>query len=152
MHFERTREGALIRRVLTHPSIYPHITDDSAPTPEQYVPNENDDIWYVTAKDADELLGIFILVPQNCATYEIHTCLLPCAWGARAAVAALGITPWFFAQIDRCHRIVTNVPANNRLALRFARKAGMTQYGLNPLSFLKAGVLHDQHLLGLSRS
>jgi hypothetical protein len=43
------------------------------------------------------------------------------------------------------------VPANNRLALSFAKSCGMTEYGLNPQSFLKDGQLYDQVLLGVSK-
>lgn len=149
--FSRTTDAAVIRRVLTDPAIYGQMSDDSTPAAEEFVPVENTAVWYVRVDDADELLGIFVLVPTNHVNYEIHTCLLPCAWGARAAAAGLGITQWFFANVPACQRIVTAVPSYNRLALRFARRGGMTEYGRNLMSFSKHQILYDQILLGLSR-
>ncbi len=74
--------------------------------------------------DGDELLGIFILAPQSAVCWEIHTRLLPTAWGAKARAAAQGVTRWAWANVPGCRRIVTSVPAQNRLAIRFAERAG----------------------------
>lgn len=135
---------------MTHPNIYPHITDDGCPPVEQFEPVISPAIWYVEARDNDVLLGLWAFVPQNAVCWEVHTCLLPHAWGDTAAIAAKELASWIWENTD-CRRIVTTVPAYNRLAYRFARKAGMTEYGRNPKSFLKNGKLYDQLLLGLSR-
>jgi hypothetical protein len=50
-----------------------------------------------------------------------------------------------------CRRLITNVPADNRLAFQFALSAGMEPYGKNEDSFLKGGKLLDQICLGISR-
>lgn len=148
--FERAGDLELVRSVMTHPQIYPHISDDGSPPAEEFEPIDHPAVWYVLAFDGDELLGLFMFIPQGAACWEVHTCLLPASWGARAAAAAAGAAAWLFKQTE-CRRIVTAVPICNRLALRFARQAGMTQYGVNPNSFLKHGELHDQVLLGLSK-
>ncbi len=151
LNFERTTDLVLIRKILTHPRIWPWITDDGAPDREQFQPTPaGEHVWYVLVWDVAELLGLFIFHPHNSVTWEVHTCLLPKSWGERATRAAVGVQAWLWAQTD-WQRIVTTVPANNRLALRFARRAGMVEYGLNPKSWLKDGKLHDQHLLGISR-
>ncbi len=148
--FERTSDLALIKLVMTHPRVYPHITDDGSAPVEEFHVLEHPAIWYVLVKDDDELLGLFMFVSQNAVCAEVHTCLLPNALGARAKEAARGVVAWMFEQTT-LQRIVTNVPANNRLALHYAKRGGMTEYGLNPKSFLKGGILQDQILLGLSR-
>jgi hypothetical protein len=83
-----------------------------------------------------------MLVPANSICWEIHTCLLPHAWGERAprcaGDAALGLDEHAW------RRIITNVPADNRLAFHFALEAGMTVYGKNEDSFLKGGKLLDR--------
>jgi RimJ/RimL family protein N-acetyltransferase len=105
---------------------------------------------YVLVKDGAEVLGCFLLVQQTPIVTEIHTALLPAAWGARARAAAQGIVLWLWANTE-CERLITSVPAYNRQALKYAQRAGMTQYGVNPRSYKKRGALVDQILLGLSR-
>ena len=151
MTFERTRDLELVRKILVIPRIWRWVTDDGAPELEDFTPAQAaEHTWYVIVWDVAELLGLFIFHPHNSVTWEVHTCLLPKSWGERAQQAAVGVQAWMWSQTD-WQRIVTTVPANNRLALRFARRAGMVEYGINPKSWLKDGELHDQHLLGISR-
>lgn len=150
MTFERTDDIALIRGVLRHPRIYRHITDDTCPPRERFEPQSHPAIWYVTVRDARELLGLFAFYPSSGIRYEVHTCLLPCAWGPRALEAARGVVAWMFAH-SACRRIVTSVPAYNRLALGLARAAGLAEFGRDPQAFLKHGTLHDLILLGVSK-
>jgi RimJ/RimL family protein N-acetyltransferase len=148
--FERTSDYALVREIATHPKIYDKISDDQSPIREDYRPIESDQVFYVIVKDSQELLGMWMILPQNGVTAEIHTCLLPNAWGERAHIASILMARWIWEH-THFRRIVTNVPAYNRAALQFAEKAGMVQYGINPRSYMKRGYLFDQFLLGLSR-
>jgi RimJ/RimL family protein N-acetyltransferase len=134
---------------MTHPQIWPHISDDGSPPAKDWRPPEGEHIWYVTAWDDDELLGLWMFHPQNAVCWEVHTCLLPTAWGEQAIAAARALPEWIWKHTP-CRRIVTNVPSSNRLALRFAIRAGMKIYGVNRESYLKGGKLCDQVCLGLS--
>jgi RimJ/RimL family protein N-acetyltransferase len=149
MTFERTKDYALVRQIMVHPKIWPHISDDLAPPASEFQPQRTDAIWYVLAVDECKVLGMFAFVPQNGVCWDVHTCLLPRAWGGPALDAARAVAPWIWANTD-CRRIITTVPAYNRLALRLARAAGMREFGVNHRSYLKYGKLHDQVLLGLS--
>lgn len=148
--FERTHDLEVVRQVVSHPSLWPFVSDDFSGTAEGYRPVEHESIWYITVHADEKLLGVFLLTLQSGCCFEIHTCLLPCSWGPQAKAASLGIVEWIWAN-TRCERIITSVPAYNRLALRFAEKAGMKLYGRNTLSWIKNGKLWDQLLLGLSR-
>jgi RimJ/RimL family protein N-acetyltransferase len=150
MHFERTNNYALIRRIMTDPAVYPAISDDSSPRAEEFHPVAHPSLWYVLAFDGGELLGMWIFSPQGGACWEVHTCLLPGHGYHRGRKAARAMAAWIWKSTP-CHRIVTSVPAFNRAAVLFARAAGMRQYGVNEASFMKFGKLHDQILLGLSR-
>lgn len=151
MTFERTYNTAEIKAVMTHASIYPFITDDAAPAPEDFEPYVHSVLWYVRVLDGRELLGLFLLVPANSCTWDVHTCLLPSAWGTRGQTAAKELIAWFFETMPGAARLCTAVPAHNRLALKFAERAGMTEYGRNPLSYRRNGALQDQILLGISK-
>ncbi len=150
MTFERTQDLVLVREVLTHPRIYRAMTDDSCPPREQYEPLEHPAVWYVRVREADELLGLFVFVPQTGICFEVHTCLLPEAWGEKAREACRGVREWMWRN-SPCRRIVTSVPAYNRLALKLSLDAGLEQYGVNPRAFQKGGKLWDVHLLGISK-
>jgi len=150
LQFERTHDMMLAREILTHPKIWPWITDDSSPAPELFHPVDAEAYHYLVVRDVTELLGLFLFSPQTSVCWEVHTCLLPSAWGPRAAQAAREAQGWIWLE-TRCRRIVTAVPIYNRLALRFALAAGMTQYGRDPLSFERGGRLWDRILLGVSK-
>ena len=49
-------------------------------------------------------------------------------------------------------RLVGEVPRNNHLGIRFARRAGFEFYGINKRSTLRGGVLLDQVCLGISKA
>lgn len=148
--FERTRNYRLIREVLVHPKIWPFISDDASPPVEEFQPVEHDAFRYILAYCDDTLLGLWMFVPQNGVCWEVHTALLPVAWGLLGQSAAKALPGWIWENTP-CRRIVTNVPSSNRLALHFALKAGMKIYGVNEGSYLKAGILRDQVCLGISK-
>jgi len=153
IRFERSTDYALIKGIITTPAVYRHLTDDNSPSAEDYQPIEHEAIWYVIVRDSycgdEELLGLWMFHPLNSICWEVHTALLPNAWGDRGRIAARLMAEWIWEHTP-CRRIVTNVPENNRLALAFAGHAGMKVYGRNPASFLK-GKLLDQICLGISR-
>src|SRR5690348_5923576 len=128
--FERTRDYELVRQIITHRKLYPWVSYDFSPKPEDFQPVQSEVVWYILAKHSDgTLLGCWILAPQNAVCWEVHTCLLPVAWGSRAQQAARGCIQWVWAN-SPCLRLVTNVPMYNRLALRFAEAAGLVRFGV----------------------
>lgn len=157
MTFERTQDYDLIRRIMSHPRVYPHITDDGCSPVEEFHPVESPEIWYVLVRSENghtlsfgDVVGMWVFVPQNAVCWEVHTCMLPAAYGEAAAIAAKQMAEWIWSYTP-CRRIITNVPVNNRLALRFAKAAGMVEFGRNERSFLKNGALVDQIMLGLTK-
>lgn len=150
IRFERTRDLAPVRAILTHPAIWRHVIDESGPEAQNWQPCNNPGIWYVLAYDGEQLLGLYAFYPQNAVCYEIHTAFLPSAWGPSTRAAGLAIWDWIWAHSPAL-RIVASVPADNPLVLRYAERSGMTRHGLNTASFLRGGKLHDQILLGISK-
>ena len=150
IHIDRSTDYGLIRGIMTHPAVYRHLTDDASPEVADFIPIENDAFCYLVAWDGNELLGLWLLVPLNAVCWEIHTALMPNAWGDRAQRAAAVMLEWVWANTP-CRRIVTHVPSDNRLAYRFALAAGMRVFGIDEQSFLKGGRLLDQICLGINR-
>lgn len=150
IELERTRDLGLVWKTLTHPRIWPHIIDDSSPPPEEFRPIDPDSVYYLKVSRADEFLGLFVLTFQTGVCWEVHTALLPQARGRAAAAAARAAQAHLWRDTP-CRRIVTTVPIYNRLALKFAKAAGMRSYGYNRASIMRGGRLWDQELLGISR-
>ena len=148
--FERTEDVDLIRYVIAHPKVYGRASDDFAPPREQYQPNMDPRIWYVLAKLDGLVLGLWGLFPHSDILWEVHTCLLPHAWGTVGHEASLAFLEWLWKH-SPCRRLITSVPEFNRVAKRFAERAGMVEYGVNPLAYQKTKVLHNLIMLGCSR-
>jgi RimJ/RimL family protein N-acetyltransferase len=149
MKIRRTHDLALIRAIFTHPTQYDAAGDDSAPRAEDFEPNADERIYYLEIRSDDGLIaGVITLVPENCASYQIHIAVLPSAWG-KAAEYLRGAIAWSW-QHTPARRIVARIPEYNRLALALARRAGLEQYGRNERSFLKRGRLWDTVDFGIS--
>jgi RimJ/RimL family protein N-acetyltransferase len=149
--FERTHDAALVRAIMTDPALYKYGSDDYSPPPAEFRPSMLPGIWYVLVRDdAGALLGMFILAMNSTTQWEIHTRLLPRAWGPRSVEAMRGVCRWAFRRISGCRRIVGAVPVTNRLACRFAERAGFEVWGVNRASVLLGGELVDQIHFGIS--
>lgn len=149
MTFARTHDFELVRATMTHPRIWPWISDDGRPDVATWKPQEGPGFWYITVHDGGEYLGLWMLTTYSTAMAIIHTCLLPSAWGARAAEAARQFWGWCWDNTP-FRRIVTCIPAFNRLALRFAERGGMVRWGLNPKAWLHEGRMWDEVWMGRS--
>lgn len=150
MTFERSHDWELIKSIVTHPSVYSGISDDGSPPAEQWNPKEYPLVQFVIARDGNEILGLWALAPQTSACWEVHTCLLPNAYGKRAHQAVMEFEDWVWNN-TKAMRVVTDVPEYNRVALRFSLNAGLKQFGLNPKAYMKNGKLHDVIMLGISK-
>lgn len=147
---EQINDKALIVAALRHPRIYPHVSDDGCPDAMglDIVPMPG--AFFLGAFDEAEYLGCFFVQRHNFVLYEVHTCLMPNAWGARSRLATKACADWLFG-CTPCVRIITTVPVGNALALRLAHQSGMVEYGRNPRSMLKGGELVDTVMLGMSK-
>lgn len=145
MKAERTFDYAFVRRVITHPKVFPWVTDDGSPSAKDYQPVTGEGVFYIAIENE----GLFVFMPENCVTASIHTCLTPALWGRSEEAARLAIQ-WMFEK-TKFQRITTTVPENNPLAMRLARRVGLIEYGRNPKSWMKGGVLMDQILYGINK-
>ena len=150
IEFERTGDMQLVCAIMTLPGLYEWTSDDGSPSREEYHPPVDDRIWYVLAREKGSLLGLWMLVPRNRIEYEVHTNLLPGHGYKRARRAARAAIDWAWANVPNCRRLVTAVPAFNRIAYQFAVDSGFKLIGVDEKSFRKHGTDYDQALMGLS--
>lgn len=148
MELTRTHDMELVERLMRHPRVWPHLHDDG--TPEDWAPIDHDSIYWMVVTVEGAPLGVFLVHPVNSFCFEMHTCLWPELWGPEAAKAGQMLAAWVFTETE-CRKLVTNVPAYNRVARRFAIAAGGQQEGVNRASFMSNGVMHDQIFYGITK-
>lgn len=142
----RTFDKELIKACVTHPRVWPWIRDDGSPSMEAYEPVMEEPFHYLAPGDG----GVFLYHPLNCITWEIHCCLTPKWWG-KSVEASRESMKWMIENTG-CRKIVAHIPENNTLTIRLAEKVGMTPEGISRKSFLKDGVLLDQHSFGITEA
>ena len=148
--FESTRDRAKIKRIITHPRLYRHMQDDYAPRPEDFEPEIHPLVSYILARCDGVAIGLFIVSVHSRVLFEIHECFLPEFWGKLAHEATVQFRDWIWRNTG-CMRMFGQTPAYNRLAVKFAKDAGMVQFGVHPRAFMKHGKLQDLVLLGIDR-
>lgn len=150
MRIERTHDMGLIEAVLSHPAIYPCVTDDSSPPVEDFVPIDNPSFYRLAAYEDDEVVGVFLFHPENFICYRGHFCILPKYWGIVTDSATKAALRWMFDNAP-CLKITGHIPAYNLAACRASSRAGMRVEGRSIRSVMKGGILHDQILFGIEK-
>jgi RimJ/RimL family protein N-acetyltransferase len=149
IRLELSRDFDVINRIMREPSIYPFISDDYTPAPEQ-CDMTTSGMQFVLVHAGEELAGLYAMQFHSAIMLEIHTCLMPSFHGEFARQAARAIIGWVFSQTP-CEKMITLVPVTNRAALRYAHRSGLKQEGCITQSVKRGGVLQDQILLGITK-
>jgi len=139
----RSRDYSLVRALLTDPSIFPHICDDFTKDASSYEPPRDENVVYLLALDDDGPLGLGIFHPRNRVCFEGHFGFIPRAYGSVALDCFRRMLAWMW-QNTTARKVVGEIERSNRLAIRFAARAGFRAYAINQRSKLIAGVLRDQ--------
>ncbi len=146
----RSRDYAALRTLAVHPRIFPQITDDFTQDPKEWKPQPNEAIMHLLAKDERGLFGFGVFIPRTHIQYEAHMGFLPRSYGQLALASFKEMFRWMWAN-TQARRIVGEIVRENKLAIRFTRRAGCEVYGINPKSFLRGGKLRDQFCVGISK-
>ena len=139
----------LVRATLTQPHIWDAFSDDLQGDPLNFDPCIIPGALWLGAWDGPEYLGLFPAYRVNGIMCEVHVAMIKHCGGSRALRAYRAMRDWIWANTG-FKRIITSVPDCNKLGLRYALLAGLSEFGLNPGGWLKNGQLHDLHLLGVS--
>jgi RimJ/RimL family protein N-acetyltransferase len=151
INISETFDIDLIRSIVTDDDIYPYISDDLSPPPNNYTPQSGTGLHWLLVTDAnDDICGLFFVHRCNAAMYECHTCLLKGHRGQKAVVSAIAAVKWVFENTP-CEVIVTHVPAYNHPAYRLAQSAGFSPVGVIANGWLKNGELHNLNKLEITR-
>lgn len=146
----RSRDYRAIRELATHPRIFPHVSDDFTADPKAWQPIESEIVIYLLAADDKGPFGFGIFIPDTWACWKSHTAFLPRSYGQLALSSFKQMLDWMWKNTE-ARRLVGEIVRENKLAMRFARRAGFEIYGINARSKLRGGVLVDQVCLGISK-
>lgn len=149
MRLERTQDAELIKSVVTHDSIWPHVSEDGVPR-ETWEPLIHEQIYQLAIYDDEGLGGCFILTPFSSVCWEVHTCILPTHRGHKAREATKLCADWMFANTE-CQHIITKVPSYNRPAYKLAVDTGLRNIGMIESAWTKNGEIYDLYLLGVRK-
>lgn len=147
----RSRDYKAIRTLATHPRIFPQICDDFTSDPKLWKLPESEQVIYLLGADDQGPFGFGIFMPQTHVQFGAHMAFLPRSYGELALTAFKEMLAWMWTHTT-ARRIVGEIVRENKLAIRFARRAGFEIYGVNDKSYLRGGVLRDQFCLGISKA
>lgn len=142
----QTFDYDFIREVCVMPEVWPHVSDDNCSI-EDF--NPSDYMIYLLVEDEGEIMGFFGLSAINTICYEIHTTMLPKAWG-KTLKYTKEVLAWIFENTE-CLKVITFVPETNKKAFNLAVKTGLKIEGFINHSFMKNNHLVGQYLLGISK-
>ena len=143
-----TTDAALIHFIATHPTVWPHISDDGSDA-GAYEPTLDPAVWLLV-KDEAQVLGTFMLHPLTGVCWQGHVCMLPWAYGKKAKQAFGLMVDWLFTNTD-CVKLVGHIPADNQRAIAYAKRCGMVEEGINSASVMRSGNLTDMLYFGLKK-
>lgn len=144
----RSRDYALLQRIATSEPIYRITSDDFSPTQGAWRLPQGEQFIYLLGQSGKQLLGFAAFYPVNGVTFETHLCFL--SRGPVNQQMFARMLGWIWGATPAM-RIIGAVPDYNRLAIKFAERAGFEVYGVNSKSWMKNGILCDQVCLGISR-
>jgi len=128
-----------INYILEESSISRHINDDISIKSLGIV---RDHTHFIIVEEDNTPTGLFLAVPINSVTVDIHTCIRDCKEKMTAGV--LGI------ELLRGEGIIcatSHIPEYNTAALKYSLRCGFQKCGFIPKSYLFNGVAIGQHLV-----
>jgi hypothetical protein len=149
-----TRDAFYAHSVLTHPAIFPLITDDSARDLDyelvQALIDTRPEFKFLRCVVGGASAGLFMLHTHSMGTVEVHTCILPEHRGAAAYDLARKCAEWIWSNTP-AGVITTLVPVEDKAVELFARRIGFKVVGVIPQSLARGGRYQSQTLLCLTR-
>lgn len=136
-----------MERIIFDTSVFPYVHDDG-------ISKDSLDLsYFFETRDVYVLQGdensIFIYIPINAITWEVHTNILPGSRGKKALKLFMEAAKYMFENTD-CQKIITHIPEFNYRARASAHKI-MKQEGYITECFLKKGKLYDLYLYALNK-
>ena len=135
--------------VLTHPAIYPHISDDYSPSIKEFTAKpllKRPACYVLMYKD----YGLVLSQPMNGTMFDTHITMLPEHRGKDAIEASDGFAHYLFTETT-CEKIMAIIPELFPNVMNFVQRIGFKAEGHLTKSIKKNGKLIDQYVFGLEK-
>lgn len=132
MRVARKTDKALIEGIVTHPAVWPHVSEDTTPFFDASPYLDHPNLALIVEG------GCFLLRWHGFGRVEAHTNFLPTMRGRGALEQAREAMAYTFLA-TACHFLVTRVPQNNPAADWFTRAMGFRLRFERPDAWLKDG-------------
>ncbi len=146
---EITDNERLIHAIHTDPRIWATITEDSCVSIDKYKPRMLAAV-HILAYYEYNVMGVMSFFHKSKTVAEGHIAIIPeyRKYAIDAGKEALELF-WKETEYQKINLSIAKIYRNVKL---YAMKLGFKVEGINRLSYLKNGVLHDQTYLGLLRN
>ena len=118
---------------------------------ECYTPNVMGEYWVGLVADG-VYVGVYRFHQTATTTWEGHTHMIPDKRKAYSMAAVVPIKKWMLENLEGLEKINVTIPALYKNVVRFTESIGFICEGVDRMSFMKNGELHDQIKLGMTRA
>ena len=148
MNVYRTHNPLIIRSMLS--VFWDTVAEDGLDLDDAVIETQN--ITWLIIEEDNEMLGMFSMVPLGEVTLEGHAHVLK-KHRDKAKEIGLSCIKWFVDNAEeKYQKLNTQVPVIYPNVYHYTLKIGLKDEGLNRLSHRKNGKLHDQHMVGATRT
>lgn len=137
-----------INKILKDSSIYPLISDDFSPYPDDFTVEElikNDKVHALCPNK----YTVILFLPKNGITWEIHYNVLKQGRGYDIRKITPEILNYAFTKIPNCKKLVCYISETHKNVIDFAVSMGMKHEGRLKDSIQKNNILYDEIILGM---
>ena len=146
---ERTHDIKLISSVALHPDMVNDMLEDGQSIADCSFNTDND--CYLSVKDREEVIAVYILKPLSKTVIDIHPMVIP-AKRRYGNESIKSVFDWILSNCSKSvNKVVAQFPSTRKNIERFAMCNGFTKEGINRLSFMKNNELIDQTMVGITR-
>lgn len=144
LNVSRETNERVIKYVLCHEDIIGRISEDDA---ELSIDVDKD--CFLTLKVGEEVAGLYILIPLSSIELEIHAHILP----EFRKEHGRDLTRMVYEYIAETsyQKVTAQVPTMFPNVVSYCKEFNMVEEGINRLSMLKDGKIHDQVRLGITK-
>lgn len=152
MILEYTKDAEIITKILFDESIWDRSCEDGQSQENFMLPSSDDWVWCLF-KDEDVNIGAFCIHPVNNTTVKVHIHVLGQYREKQAYECGVMIISWFANSAPKnINKMIAEIPVIYPDVYHYTKKFGFSDEGLNRESHTKNGKIHDQYMLGITRS
>lgn len=140
----RTTDAAYIKAVMTHDAIWPFVSDDGSPAPDEWEPPLGEHTHWMRSDDG---MALFFTHPRTRWMWELHIAVLP-----QARDKTTGYVREFAAYMrenTQASCLIGFIAEDNAPCLRAARAGGFKVTGVAPKSVRRSGRHFDMTIVTL---